>query len=51
MGIKQNLSPIVSIIIPCRNEERFIGKCLDFIITQDYLRYKLEILVVDGMSN
>jgi len=36
----------VSIIIPCRNEEKFIGKCLDSIIAQDYFKDKLEILVV-----
>lgn len=36
----------VSIIIPCWNEERFIGKCLDFIVAQDYPKDKLEILVV-----
>jgi len=41
---------LVSIIIPCRNEEKFIGKCLDSIIEQDYPKDKLEILVVDGMS-
>lgn len=42
--------PIVSIIIPCRNEERFIGKCLDSIIANDYPKNKLEVLFVDGMS-
>lgn len=42
--------PAVSIIIPCRNEEKFISKCLDSIIAQDYPKDKLEILVVDGMS-
>lgn len=41
----------VSIIIPCRNEEKFIGKCLDSILEQDYSKEHLEILVVDGMSN
>jgi len=41
---------MVSIIIPCRNEEKFIGKCLDSIISQDYPKDRLEILVVDGMS-
>jgi len=41
---------LVSIIIPCRNEEKFIGKCLDSIIAQDYPKENLEILVVDGMS-
>lgn len=40
----------VSIIIPCRNEERFIATCLDSIIAQDYPKDKLEVFVVDGMS-
>ncbi len=42
--------PFVSIIIPCRNEEKFIGKCLDSIIKNDYPKEKLEIIVVDGAS-
>lgn len=48
---------LVTIIIPCRNEERFIGKCLDSIIANDYPKDnhypkdKLEVLIVDGMSN
>ena len=41
---------MVSIIIPCRNEERFIANCLDFIIANDYPKDRLEVLVVDGMS-
>jgi len=40
----------VSVIIPCRNEEKFIGKCLDSLIDQDYPKEKLEILVIDGGS-
>ncbi|MBA7544073.1 hypothetical protein ES705_36419 [subsurface metagenome] len=40
----------ISIIIPCRNEERYIAKCLDSIITQDFPLDNLEVLVVDGMS-
>ena len=40
----------ISIIIPCRNEEKFINKCLDSILNQDYPKEKLEVLVVDGMS-
>lgn len=43
--------PFVSIIIPCRNEQKFIGKCLDSIIAQDYPKELLEVLIVDGMSN
>jgi len=42
--------PNTSVIIPCRNEEKFIGKCLDSIIAQDYPKDKLEVLIVDGMS-
>jgi len=45
-----NLLPLVSIVIPCRNEEKFIGKCLDSIVAQDYPKDKLEILIGDGMS-
>lgn len=46
-----NNLPFVSIIIPCRNEEKFIGKCLDSIIAQEYPKDKFEVLVVDGMSD
>jgi cellulose synthase/poly-beta-1,6-N-acetylglucosamine synthase-like glycosyltransferase len=42
--------PFVSVIIPCRNEEGFIEKCLDSIMLQDYPKYKMEVLVLDGMS-
>jgi len=41
---------LISIIIPCRNEEKFIGKCLDSIVGQVYPKDKLELFVVDGMS-
>jgi len=42
--------PLVSIIIPCRNEEKFIKKCLESVLNQDYPKEKMEVLVVDGMS-
>jgi glycosyltransferase involved in cell wall biosynthesis len=42
--------PFVSIIIPCRNEEIFIGRCLDSLINQDYPKEKIELLIMDGMS-
>jgi len=41
---------LVSVIIPCRNEEKFIHYCLDSIVFQSYPKDKLEVLVVDGMS-
>jgi len=40
----------VSLIVPCRNEQRFIEHLLDSLISQDYATLQLEILVVDGMS-
>ncbi|MFH1551434.1 MAG: glycosyltransferase family 2 protein [bacterium] len=40
----------VSVIIPCRNEEKFIGKCLDSLIKQDYQKDILEVLIIDGDS-
>lgn len=42
--------PFVSIIMPCRNEENFIGMCLDSIIASDYSKERLEVLIIDGMS-
>lgn len=42
--------PRVSIIIPMRDEEKYIEKCLQSLIDQDYPRGKMEILAVDGMS-
>ena len=47
----QKFIPFVSVIIPCRNEEKFIGQCLDSVINNNYSKNKLEILVVDGMSD
>ena len=41
-------SPKVSIILPARNEEEFLEKCLDSLINQDYENY--EIIVIDDSS-
>lgn len=38
----------VSVILPARNEEKFIGKCLDSLVNQDYQNY--EIIAVDDSS-
>jgi glycosyltransferase involved in cell wall biosynthesis len=37
-------------VVPCRNEEKHIGKCLDSILENDYPKDRMEILVLDGMS-
>jgi glycosyltransferase involved in cell wall biosynthesis len=46
---KEHSNPKVSIILPARNEERFIGKCLDSLVDQDYANY--EIIVIDDSSD
>jgi succinoglycan biosynthesis protein ExoA len=42
--------PFVSVIVPCRNEARHIAKCLDSILANDYPPERLEVLVLDGIS-
>ncbi len=42
--------PFVSVIIPIRNEKNYIGKCLESIIKNNYPKEKLEVLVIDGLS-
>ncbi len=42
--------PFVSVVVPCRDEERFIGACLESILATGYPADRLEVLVVDGMS-
>ncbi len=41
----------VSVIIPCYNEAKFISRCLNSIIANDFPKEKLEILVYDGGSS
>lgn len=41
----------IAIIIPCRNESRFINKCINSINEQDYPRELVKIFISDGMSN
>ena len=44
------ITPFISIVIPCRNEEKSIARCLDSIIANDYPKDSFEVLTVDGMS-
>lgn len=44
------MTEIVSVILPCQNEKKHIGACLDSILAQNYPGDFIEILVVDGMS-
>lgn len=47
-GIYKN--PIVTIIIPCRNEVNFINKCLSSVYRFDFKKKDFEVLIIDGMS-
>lgn len=43
--------PFVTVIMPIRNEQAFIEKSLGAVLAQDYPPDRMEILVVDGMSD
>src|SRR2546422_9293179 len=43
--------PFVSIVVACRNEAAYIRPLLDSILANDYPRDRLEVLIVDGMSD
>ncbi len=42
--------PRVTVIVPVRNEERYVGRCLSRLLEQDYPKDRFEIVVVDGLS-
>lgn len=44
-------TPKFSIIVPTKNEELVIGRCLNGILELDYPKDKMEIIVVDGNSS
>jgi glycosyltransferase involved in cell wall biosynthesis len=42
--------PFISVVVPARNEEHFLGRCLDTILVQDWPRERTEVLVVENGS-
>lgn len=44
------VQPFVSVLVPVRNEERYIERCLYSLARQDYPRDRFEVLVIDGRS-
>jgi len=42
--------PKVSVIIPARNEEKFIKRCVESFLNCNYPKELIEVIVVDGMS-
>ena len=49
-GLPNLSATTISIVVPVRNEARFIERTLTHLINQDYDRDRFEILVVDGES-
>lgn len=47
-SLTNTVCPMVSIILPCRNEENYIEKCLDSLLMQDYPNY--EIIAINDSS-
>ena len=46
--LKNSNLPFVSIVIPARNEEKYIDRCIKSLLNQDYSRF--EIIVIDDNS-
>src|SRR5262249_47753834 len=43
-------APLVSAILPIRNEAHYIARSLGAVLAQDYPADRMEVMVVDGMS-
>ena len=43
-------TPVVSVLLPVRNEERHLRECLSSLVGQDFPAKKMEVLAVDGRS-
>lgn len=44
------MKPVVSVIIPCRNEAATIAQLLDALYRQSYPHEQIEVIIADGMS-
>lgn len=45
-----NKSPIISVLVPVYNQEKYIGRCLRSLLAQHYPRENFEIVVIDDAS-
>jgi succinoglycan biosynthesis protein ExoA len=43
--------PFVSVLMPVRNEASFIARSVGAVLTQDYPRDRMEIIIADGLSD
>lgn len=49
-GVSEYVKDLVSVIVPCRNEEKHIGNLLQAILKQTFPAEHLEVIIADGMS-
>lgn len=42
--------PVISVIVPAHNEEKFIGRAIRSILNQDFPREKFEVIVINDAS-
>jgi len=49
-GRNRKAQPLISVVIPVRNEGAHLGVLIDDLLGQDYPRDRYEVLVVDGQS-
>jgi len=45
------IPPLISVVIPMRNESKHIDACLASVLAQDYPHERMEVIVVDGDSD
>ena len=45
------MTPFVTVVVPIRNEAGHIARCLRSILVSDYPQDRLEVIVVDGLSD
>lgn len=45
------MEPFITVVMPVRNEARFIRETLEMLLRQDYPRERFEIIVADGQSD
>lgn len=48
--VKDDKPPLVSVVIPVRNEQLYLDRCLDSIRKQTYPHDRIEVLIVNGRS-
>ena len=44
------MTPSIAIVIPCRNEEKYILRCVESLLNSEYPKNKFDIYICDGFS-